>query len=100
MGENAMGWQPLLLAAQRDLGAAAEMLLELGADVECEDATSGWTPLMHAVVNGNERLVKALLADVAQVNKFAKDDWNPLSVAVMHERLQIIDTLIDAGACM
>jgi len=98
--KNAMGWQPLLIAAQKNMSAVVETLLEMGADVECEDAKSGWTPLMHAVVNGNEQIVKCLLANNAHINKFTKDDWNPLSAAIMHERLQIIDILVDAGACI
>lgn len=63
---------------------------------------NGWTPLMHAVVNGNEQIVKLLLTQChdGELNKFTKDDWNPLSAAIMHEQLKIVDMLFDAGACV
>jgi len=97
---NSMGWQPLLIAAQRNAFGVLEALVDLGADLECQDPSSGWTPLMYAVVNGNTRMVELLVAKQANINKFAKDGWNPLSAAVEHEQEAIIDVLLNAGACL
>jgi hypothetical protein len=94
------GCSPLLLAARKHESSALLALLILKADANCEDPQTGWTALMHAVVHGDVAAVKALVAAGADLDRFSKDDWNPLSAAVQHSRDEIVDILLDAGASM
>lgn len=55
---------------------------------------------MHVVVHGDVAAVKALAAAGADLDRFSKDDWNPLSAAVQHSQDEIVDVLLDAGASM
>ncbi|KAI4245553.1 MAG: hypothetical protein LQ352_006542, partial [Teloschistes flavicans] len=56
----------LHFAAWNDQLAAVEMLLEHGADINCED-TQGFTPLYHAVVSESQSVACALVTRGASV---------------------------------
>ncbi|KAL8664144.1 MAG: hypothetical protein Q9202_003328 [Teloschistes flavicans] len=56
----------LHFAAWNDQLAAVEMLLEHGADINCED-TQSFTPLYHAVVSESQSVAYALVARGASV---------------------------------
>lgn len=94
------GWPLLLVAAQRNFSGAVNALVDMGAELDCQDPASGWTPLLHAVANGSIDIVQALLAKGAEVNKFTKDDWNPLSLAIQYSRDDIVIMLLNSGACL
>mmetsp|Transcript_55122 Transcript_55122/g.118319 ORF Transcript_55122/g.118319 Transcript_55122/m.118319 type:complete len:205 (-) Transcript_55122:110-724(-) len=92
-------WPPLLVAAQRKQADKVIELLKLGADPDCQEPVSGWTPLMYAATNGDQVSVRALLAHKASVNHFAAaHDWNALCAAIMVDHDEIISMLLDAGA--
>lgn len=93
------GWPPLIIATHRRQLAAVSALLQLGADVECQDQRSGWTPLMFAVSVGAAEIVHELLKNGASVDKFAlPHDWNALCVAIHSNRIDMVHMLLDAGA--
>jgi len=96
---NSQGRPILIVAIQKKMPLLMAALLEMGADVQSQDPTTGWTPLMFAVAGGNISLVKQILALGVDVDIFAKDDWNALSTAIMQSQEQIADLLADAGAC-
>lgn len=50
---------PLISAAKLGRVSAMALLLEHGADVNCNDK-AGWTPLRHAVANGHQQLADIL----------------------------------------
>eukprot|EP00418_Pyrodinium_bahamense_P024140 CAMPEP_0179144714 /NCGR_PEP_ID=MMETSP0796-20121207/69748_1 /TAXON_ID=73915 /ORGANISM="Pyrodinium bahamense, Strain pbaha01" /LENGTH=432 /DNA_ID=CAMNT_0020844985 /DNA_START=1 /DNA_END=1297 /DNA_ORIENTATION=- len=92
-------WPALITAAQRMRASEVDSLLEQGADVECHDPTSGWTPLMYAVANGNMVIVKRLLAHGASPDTLARPScWNALCVALLSHRWEVADLLLDHNA--
>eukprot|EP00405_Crypthecodinium_cohnii_P049435 CAMPEP_0206611248 /NCGR_PEP_ID=MMETSP0325_2-20121206/55122_1 /ASSEMBLY_ACC=CAM_ASM_000347 /TAXON_ID=2866 /ORGANISM="Crypthecodinium cohnii, Strain Seligo" /LENGTH=409 /DNA_ID=CAMNT_0054130395 /DNA_START=3 /DNA_END=1232 /DNA_ORIENTATION=- len=96
---GACGWTPLLIAVHRKQLAAAQALLDLGADVDEADAKSGWTPLMYAAGAGNAAMVDLLLQNGAAANAVApKHAWSPLCSAIQSGKKDIVLKLIAAGA--
>lgn len=55
--------------------------------------------LFEAVKDGNERQVKQLLADGANVNARDEIDCTPLMEAAMFQQYSILNLLISSGAC-
>jgi ankyrin repeat protein len=96
---DANGWPPLLVAAHRQQKGAVAALLQLGADVDCQDPQSGWTPLMYAVSVGAAAIARVLLHHGAAIDAFVMPhDWNALCVAIHSNRVDMVDLLLDAGA--
>lgn len=58
----------------------------------------GYTPLMDAGFNGNDKLAKALIGAGANVNASCVDGWTPLMSAVNGGNEQLVSALINAGA--
>jgi len=89
----------LITAVQRTCEHEVASLLSQGADVECRDPPSGWTPLMYAVANGNMAIIKQLLAHGASPNTLARPSWwNALCVAILSNRYEAVDLLLEHGA--
>ncbi len=77
---------PISCAIIQGYAATAEFLMENGADINMTDA-DGWSPLVHAVRNGNEYLVKKLLDAGAVRASVVKDGiWRGENV-IMHARV-------------
>lgn len=74
------------------------LLLELGADVNLRTQSEGDTALHIAVMNSNIEMVRALLAGGAEVNATDRLLRTPLLRASGIGNLQIMQTLVSAGA--
>jgi ankyrin repeat protein len=119
-GEPADRETPLITAASYGDAEVARVLIEAGADLEATAASDaggvpGGTPLLHAAVFGMTDVVDLLLASGAQVDSLEMaaavgdvDGWplarsslqsriGALVFAADHQRLGVIDQLIDAG---
>ena len=91
---------PLLAALSKDHVEIAELLLELGANVDALEAT-GETILLavlshfrHNLVN----IVKFLLKHGADVNRRNKDAETPLHLAIRQDRSKVPKILLEHGA--
>ncbi|KAK6508127.1 B-cell CLL lymphoma 3 [Arthrobotrys conoides] len=62
---------PMLLAVSNDRVNYVKLLLENGADIECQDPTTGYTPLLAAAIEVKVDTVKLLLERGANI--LAKD---------------------------
>jgi ankyrin repeat protein len=114
------GETPLIGAASYGDADVARVLIEAGADVEATASENsggipGGTALRHAAVYGMTEVVDVLAAANAQVNSISEaaavgdvsgwlDDDTPteakvgaLVMAADHQRLNVIDALVDAG---
>lgn len=58
----------------------------------------GWTPLLYAVLAGNDAVVNALIRAGADVNGAAPDGATPLLKAALWGHIDIVRALLDAGA--
>lgn len=76
-----------------------DLLLALGADIN-QSSDVGHTALMNACEYAPKQFVDYLIEKGADVNTWLKDSdpGSALQVAVWHDRLDIIRTLLDAGA--
>ena len=91
-GQTAIMW-----AASEGNTAAAEMLIEFGADVKVK-SKGGFTPLLFAVRNGHKETVQALLAHGANANDVAPDGTSALNMAVVNAYFEVGAILLDHGA--
>ncbi len=103
---------PLNAATFGNDTATVRLLLDASADINTADTFIGLTPLINASGNRNLEAVKLLLAKGANVNAVSKTQdlpriqtgtvefggWTPLLMAVPFGPLEIVRTLIDAGA--
>ena len=81
----------------------AQILIDYGADVDAVGGrgnTVGATPLDAAAWAGNVGMVRLLLANGADPDKGGPDgaDYNPVSTAVSHGRVDVFRLLAAAGA--
>lgn len=87
------GFSPILLAVYYENEAVAKYLIEAGANVNT-DSPFG-TPLMAAVVKGNQELVELILAQNPNVNAVDQNGVNAIIYAVMFEQTEIIKKLLE-----
>jgi len=88
----------LLAAVFRKHEAIALMLLERGANPNAVDA-KGTSPLMEAAWQGNINLIRALIANGANVNYTRPfDGYTALAIAKVADKDQAVNVLIDSGA--
>jgi acylaminoacyl-peptidase len=90
--------EELLAAAKRGDAAAVKSLLARGADVNAR-SSYGVTALASAADKGHLDVVKLLLEHRADVN--TKDTFynvSPLEWSLMHQRLDVVKLLVEAGA--
>lgn len=81
------------LAAEAGHVAAASVLLEASAGLNMKDF-KGWTPLNWAVVSGDQKRVRELLAKGAKVGEGCQ---NALEVCLLMRDLEMFKILLDAG---
>ncbi|MEJ2406268.1 MAG: ankyrin repeat domain-containing protein [Candidatus Thiodiazotropha sp.] len=88
-------------ALDGDIGSVQD-LVNKGADVEQKNSASGeyegFTPLMMAINNGHEEVVRYLLDSGADVNASGKLGRTPLHLAAFNGMLELAQTLISQGA--
>ncbi|XP_071784803.1 ankyrin repeat and SAM domain-containing protein 6-like [Asterias amurensis] len=77
------GATPLMIAAMIGRGDIAELLVQRGADINMQDAKSGWTALMQATFHRRKDLVKFLVDAGADVNIQANDGCKALDLALV-----------------
>ncbi|KAK3303742.1 ankyrin repeat-containing domain protein [Chaetomium strumarium] len=89
------GWIGTLhIAAQRGNEGIMRMLLQKGK-VDCNEQDSdGRTPLMYAVIEGHEAMVRALLAHGARVGDVDRDRRSALHLAILHRRESVLRVLL------
>lgn len=90
----------LLIAAHKDCKDIVELLLDLGANINCTDTTfHGYTPLMYAVCFEKIKVIELLLDRGANINcTDTLHGWTPLMIAGQFEKMEIIELLLDRGA--
>lgn len=85
-------------SAERDAPSVAKLLVDYGADCNLPDGR-GMTPLMHAVITGNEDYALALMNRGADVNATDCDGFTALMEAAEHGRWSTLIHLVrEAGA--
>ncbi len=68
-----------------------------GADINQRDSI-GYTPLMHAAVNGSEDIVKYLCENNADLNIQNCTHWTAVTLAARYKKLSCVKILIESGA--
>ena len=93
---NAEGYSPLILACYRGNVAVANFLIKNVKDVNGSSPMG--TPLMAAVVKGNEEIVLALLENNANPNLTDANGTTSLIYAVQFKNADIIKLLLNYKA--
>ncbi|KAI1424143.1 ankyrin repeat-containing domain protein [Xylaria sp. FL1777] len=96
---NSRGWlSPLHMAAKKGSSRIIRMLLQHNSDCNERDS-EGLTPLIHAVIGGNEEAVLLLLENGARIDYAHWDDNRPCSSAihwaVLKRRESVLRVLLD-----
>lgn len=89
--------QDIFDAIGADNEADIENFLANGADINKQQAGSGQSPLMNAVLMGKIKAVQYLLKRGADVNVAEKDGYTPMHGAGFQGRAEIAKVLIDHG---
>ena len=84
----------LMIACYKGNEAAVTKLLKKGAKVD----KNGWTPLHYAAANGNNNIVKMLLARDAFVNAASPNGTTPVMMAVEAGHIYTVKLLYENGA--
>ncbi len=92
------GYSAILDACEKDLTEICLLLVEHGVDVNVQDSDQLFTPLIHAVNNGNDVLVKKLIETKADLNIQDADGNTALHYAVLSENEYILRLLLNANA--
>lgn len=100
---NSLGFKPrrtvfhyLVYKDKADL-KSIEKFVSLGADINIAD-DSGYTPLYHSIIQGNNELFDYLIAQGAQINHKNKHGESLLHIATGYSNLHAIKKLLTLGA--
>ncbi len=92
------GMTALIFAANKNNARLAQLLRRHGARIEIvRDNLSG---LMLAVRNSSLDLIKLLNPTLAELNLKAQDGWSAIYFAVSRADPEILEYLLDQGACI
>jgi len=102
---------PLMWAAAEGHSDVVDLLLESGADPNrqgrittlatrhnADHPTGGFTALMFAARNGDDTMVRRLVARGASINVKNGDDASAAMVAIYNDRFDVAATLIELGS--
>ena len=89
---NHIGWTPLHYAASRGQMEVAEYLILKGATIDSL-SQSNTTPLMMAVISGNESLIKLLLDKGANLKLRNDQGFTAIDIAIIYEKPWIAEAL-------
>jgi ankyrin len=89
------GITPLHSAVINNQENIAAVLIQHGAKVDAEDATTQATPLHLAALYGRENIANLLIRNGANVNAVMKFGITPLLVASQFKQAQIVQLLLD-----
>jgi ankyrin repeat protein len=94
------GWTPLHLAAFFGRTAAAQVLMDAGADLKAVSANStGNTPLHAALAGrGDEKLILMMLRAGADAGAATVEGYTPIHIAASRGSQQMCDLLVEYGA--
>jgi ankyrin repeat protein len=93
---DAHNWTPLCLAAFKDAGGAAQILIDAGADIQTP--RNFMTPLYVACKHGSPDVVSRLLAAGADLKVPEDSRLNPLHAACKQSKEAVVSCLLAAGA--
>lgn len=93
----------LALAAKANATIIVKLLVEAGVDINYQDE-NGETALHHAARLGHVQCVKALLegSDTQQTDVEIAEKtygWTPLFVAAVEGKTEVVEVLLEVGAC-
>lgn len=92
----------LLAAAEKNDTAAAQSLIELGANINAKASNStsnqNLTALYFALIHENIDLIKLLISEGANLNAKDADGWAPIHQVVHNNKLEIVKLLSENGA--
>jgi ankyrin repeat protein len=89
---NHIGWTPLHYAASRGHMEVAEYLILKGATIDSL-SQSNTTPLMMAVISGNEPLIKLLLDKGANLKLRNDQGFTAIDIAIIYQKPWIAEAL-------
>jgi len=93
------GSTPLHCAVDSDNVELVKWMLKDGCQVDIQDLTSGWTPLMRlASMNGNVKIARTLIQYGADINALDNDKKSILMMATINSHEELISLLILKGA--
>jgi ankyrin repeat protein len=87
VGSGGGGLTALVFAAREGDLESAQILLEVGADVN-QTTEYGWTPLLTATNNRHYKLGRLLMDWGADVNRANKGGWTPLYLATDNRNIE------------
>ena len=92
------GYSPLIDACEKDLTEMSILLIENGADVNFQESGQGWFPLMFAVSNNNDVIVRKILEKECNVNLADFDGNTCLHLATSSDNEVLVKYLLDKNA--
>lgn len=96
--EKYFGWIPVLAAAAKGRVEMVKLLVERGANVNYQHPITKFTPLAHAVYDGNNELVEYLLQHKADPSIKLRGDVSILRMARDEGHKETADILVKYGA--
>lgn len=96
--EDDCGATALYCASSNGHLAAAEILINTGADVDFKNTWTGWTPLLHASYEGHTAVVELLMRFRADIDATDYNGKTALHLALENNHPSCVVALINAGA--
>ena len=92
------GYNDLHGAAKEGHSETCKVLVEHGADINCQHPVTGDSALSYAAAGGHHKTLLSLLSLAANINNRAWTGFTPLAVACQNSHLASVVSLLQAGA--